>query len=296
MRDLFIKTVVMARKGALSQEEIQRNYAFLCTVFDDIERGKLSARTEQYVQTYDAVRAVMQVQAIELRNQEQKIKRRILLTAMEARLNGKKTFVVCSDAYELQRMREDFFELAEKHIKHALEADQITRLLERGEIRFIISSSDLLDFGSWRIKGISKDQCCLLATDKAIAEYFKLPSGYKKYADDSNISAFVKVAEYAIENHIQDTESKMPELLLQSYGVMPYSNKKVGSFITLTEQADNHNHILGIDLSGMSLEQKNMYMDQLRERRQKEAAGCGEIEKEDPILVSVEALRGLPKL
>lgn len=200
MRDLYIKT--MLRLGLKESQSSLLSAEYFGEMFDRIERGNISGIDSVYLTYYSVMSYVTAVQAEQKRNEKHKYMRRIALSAIQARLSGLKTYIVCSSPAETQYIRDLFFSIIGKLVeKGVIHLNPTGDVLDRGSIHFLLYTNDDLLLDQWKVRGVSEDKASLLATPKALECAYKKAFEMHDYFNQAwNLPPFILNAENALDS------------------------------------------------------------------------------------------------
>lgn len=197
MRDLFIKALTKIAKCS-TEEGVNADFG---KIFDSIRNGDLQNIDSFHLNAYSVISATSEVLVIEKKNDKARYLRRVLLAAIEARLQGKKTYIACECTSEMFVVRDKFFSLFDElKEKGFIPAGAKLDVLERGLIEFPLWSHGNINLDMWRVRGISSN-VKLFATPATLESHFQVAFMQRDFFNDSrNITPFMANAELTLDD------------------------------------------------------------------------------------------------
>lgn len=201
MKQLFISTV----SAMVDHETIFMASAdFWGRIFDRLETGVHDNIDRTFVAIYKTLKAVDRVQySLEMqRMNESNTERRILLSAIEARLKGKNVIVIGRDQEHIQQLESEFFRLIDLVKPLLNNRHGNVDILTRGRISFISMISHKCEGFDWvqrRLKGMDKKDVLYIAPSLVNQHYAPILAEYKQNSREISVSDFVNSLEQAIE-------------------------------------------------------------------------------------------------
>lgn len=179
-------------------------------VYDRIQRGLTGGIDQTFITVFKTIQAVQQIQnnsALIRADQEVKASR-MLTSAIEYRLQGRRVTIVCESIPDKCRAEEKYFELVELVKQGYPETAQSAEILKKGEINFIVIRPLLkqaisFDFsGNARVNGMDeKDILYVLPwviekhwLDRSVPHF----KAYEAFSDDQKLSSMVHGVERAL--------------------------------------------------------------------------------------------------
>lgn len=201
MKQLFISTV----SAMVDHETIfVASKDFWGKTFDRLETGVHDNIDRTFVAIYKTLKAADFVQNnYELKClNEYDTERRILLSAIEARLQGKNVIVIGRDQTHTGEMEREFFRLIDLLKPLLNNRHGNVDILTRGRISFISMKSNRCDGFDWvqrRLKGMDKKDVLYIAPSLVNQHYAPILAEYKQNTREMSVSDFVNSLEQAVE-------------------------------------------------------------------------------------------------
>ena len=179
-------------------------------VYDRLQRGLTDGIDQTFITIFKTIQVVQQIQnnsALIRADQEVKASR-MLTSAIEYRMQGRRVTIVCESIPDKCRAEEKYFELVELVKQGYPETAQSAEILKKGEINFIVIRPLLkqaisFDFsGNARVNGMDeKDILYVLPwviekhwLDRSVPHF----KAYEAFSDDQKLSSMVHGVERAL--------------------------------------------------------------------------------------------------
>lgn len=206
-KKLFIQTI----NSMVDMETIFIAHpSYWSDVYDRLQAGRTDGIDQTFITVFKTIQAVQQIQnnsALIRADQEVKASR-MLTSAIEYRMQGRRVTIVCESIPDKCRAEEKFFELVELVKQGYPETAQSAEILKKGEINFIVIRPLLkqaisFDFsGNARVNGMDeKDILYVLPwviekhwLDRSVPHF----KAYEAFSDDQKLSSMVHGVERAL--------------------------------------------------------------------------------------------------
>lgn len=206
-KKLFIQTI----NSMVDMETIFIAHpSYWSDVYDRIQRGLTDGIDQTFITIFKTIQVVQQIQnnsALIRADQEVKASR-MLTSAIEYRMQGRRVTIVCESIPDKCRAEEKFFELVELVKQGYPETAQSAEILNKGSINFIVIRPLLkqaisFDFsGNARVNGMDeKDILYVLPwviekhwLDRSVPHF----KAYEAFSDDQKLSSMVHGVERAL--------------------------------------------------------------------------------------------------
>lgn len=201
MKQIFINTI---KEMVDHKTFFNASSDFWGSTFDRIESGRLEGIDPTFITVYRTVKAMTNLQSsYRLSREEEYIQeRRILLSAIEARLDGKCVHVLCASMAQVRQMEENFFTLIGK-LKPILNSrDSNVALLHRGSIAFHVAqglSGKGFEWGVGHVHGADIKDAVYVMPSVVFQHYGPLLNQYKKHSKLIDATDYVRRLELAID-------------------------------------------------------------------------------------------------